>query len=58
MFATLWLYSYLRELSTGLRDLSSVCETSGSHGGEYEDDSIIALMMETVRTFETSVYFN
>jgi hypothetical protein len=37
---------------------------SGSHGGEYEDDSLlgysafIALMMGAVRTYETSVYFN
>jgi hypothetical protein len=34
------------------------CEISGSRGGEYEDDSIIALMMEAVRTSETSLYFN
>jgi hypothetical protein len=33
------------------------CEISGSRGGEYEDDSIIALMMEAVRTSETSLYF-
>jgi hypothetical protein len=42
------------------------CEISGSHGGEYNDDSllsyspisIITLMVETVRISETSVYFN
>jgi hypothetical protein len=31
-------------------------EISGTQGGEYED--IFALMMEAVRTSETSVYFN
>jgi hypothetical protein len=38
----------------------SICEISGSHGGEYEDDSFMGytLMMETVRTCETSVFFN
>jgi hypothetical protein len=31
---------------------------SGSHGGEYEDYRAIALMVEVVRTSETSAYFN
>jgi hypothetical protein len=44
------------------------CDISGSHVGEYEDDNFwdtvpcnpveIALMMEALRTSETSVYFN
>jgi hypothetical protein len=29
----------------------------GSHGGEYEDETIIALMMEEARTSETLVNF-
>jgi hypothetical protein len=38
-----------------------VCEIWSSHGSEYEDQSLlgfIALMMELVRTSETSVYSN
>jgi hypothetical protein len=36
----------------------TTCEISGSHEGEYEDDSTtITLMMDTVCTSETSVYF-
>jgi hypothetical protein len=37
------------------------CEISGSHGVEYEDESllsIIALMMEAVRTSDMSAYSN
>jgi hypothetical protein len=40
----------------------AICEISGSHGGEYEDDSLlvrtasIILNMEAIRTSETSVY--
>jgi hypothetical protein len=37
------------------------CEMSGSHGVEYEDESllsIIALMMEAVRTSHMSSYSN
>jgi hypothetical protein len=42
-----------------------VSEISGCHGDQYRDDGLlrygamaIALMMEAVRTSETSVYFN
>jgi hypothetical protein len=34
------------------------CEISGSHGGEYEVYSLQGLMIEAVRTSETSVNFN
>jgi hypothetical protein len=37
-----------------------IIEVIGSYGGEYEDDSLLGhwtLMMEAVRTYETSVDF-
>jgi hypothetical protein len=34
---------------------SRICEISGSHGGEYEVQSLIVLIMEAARTSETSV---
>jgi hypothetical protein len=44
-----------------LRSCYSICEISDSHGGQYEEDSLLGyncLMMETVHTSEMSFYFN
>jgi hypothetical protein len=38
-----------------------LCDNSGSYGGEYEDASLLgygAVMMQVVRTSETTVCFN
>jgi hypothetical protein len=34
---------------------NALCEISGSHGGEYEDQNSSGMIMEAVRNSETSV---
>jgi hypothetical protein len=45
----------LRTRTKGHERVCELLRISGSHGGEYEDNSV--LMIEAVRISETSVYF-
>jgi hypothetical protein len=51
-----YLAAVLAALLINEGTLLKYCEISGSHDGEYKDYSLV--MMEAVRTSETSVYFN
>jgi hypothetical protein len=54
-----YIYSSTTDTYRGLNlwelNYKVLCEISSSHGGEYDVQSCLSLMMEAVRTSETSV---